>query len=290
MPTGATTGTIAVSGPNGSDQSYGAFTVDTSTAPHITSFTPTSGAAGTAVSIFGSGFTGTTQVRFNATAVNTFNVANDGKITTVVPSGATTGKISVTTPAGTDSSGSNFTVSGPKITSFSPNSGPVGTTVTIRGSHLTGVNSVRFNGTAAAFAFVNDGEVTTVVPGGATTGPISLSTPSGTATTSTFSVTGGNHARSVSLSLTRRRHLFAVGSVSVNDGYSACKQHIPVVVKRFHRGRWRWVATTSTGQDGSYRAFIPDRSGRYRSKASKIRLVNGVTCGGALSNVVRHHH
>ena len=161
--------------------------------------------------------------------------------------------------------------------------------MTLYGSNFTGVTAVRFNGVTASFAFVNAGRVTTVVPSGATTGPISLTTPSGTATTSTFTVTGGTHPRTISLSLTSGRRLFAVGSVSVNDGYAACKQHVPVVIKRFRGGRWRWVATTSTGQDGGYRAFIPDRPGRYRAKASRLRLVNGVICGGDLSNVVRHH-
>ena len=151
------------------------------------------------------------------------------------------------------------------------------------------MTSVRFNGVAASYTFVNDGTVRTVVPSGATSGPISLTTPSGTATTSTFTVTGGTHARTISLSLTRGRRLFAAGIVSVNDGYAACKQHVPVVIKRFRGGRWRWVTTTSTGHDGRYRASIPDHMGRYRAKASRIRLVNGATCSGDLSNVVRHH-
>ncbi len=79
----------------------------------------------------------------------------------------------------------------PTITSFTPTSGPVGTTVTITGTNLGGVTGVSFNGTAAVtFAGVSATSATAVVPTGATTGPISLTTPNGTATSSTnFTVT-----------------------------------------------------------------------------------------------------
>jgi hypothetical protein len=132
-----------------------------------------------------------------------------------------------------------------------------------------------------------------VVPSGATTGRVTLTTPAGTATSpGTFTVTGGVHQRSISLFLGRaatRARLFATGNVSVSDGYSACASRVPVVIKRFHRGTWRWVTTTSTGQNGSFRAPMANKRGRYRAKALKLQLVNGAVCDGRLSNVVRHH-
>ena len=75
----------------------------------------------------------------------------------------------------------------------------------------------------------------------------------------------------------------------MNDGYSACLSNVPVVIKRFHRGGWRWVTTTSTGLNGGFRNADREQAGRYRAKALKITLVNGAICGGKLSNVVRHH-
>ena len=285
VPAGATTGKITLMTPAGSASSPTAFSVVTPTAPHITGFNPNSGSVGTAVTITGSGFLGTTLVRFNGTAVSSFVVVNDGKITTTVPTGATTGKISVTNPQGTDTSGTNFTVTGPHITSFSPTSGNYGTVVTILGSKFTGVNGVKFNGTAASFTFVSDGTVTAVVPNNATTGKITLSTPSGTDTSNgTFTVLSP-HQRSISLSLTRRR-LNAFGHVNVSDGYSACSSFVPVVISRFRGGRWHWITTTSTRSDGAFRTFIPDRHGEYRAKAKRIVLVNGAICGGARSNIV----
>jgi hypothetical protein len=112
VPAGAATGAISVSGPNGSGSSSGAFTVTTnSPAPTITSFSPTSGKVGTAVTITGTNFTGATNVTFGGGATASINVASDSQITTAVPGGAKTGPISVTTPGGTAISSQSFRVS-----------------------------------------------------------------------------------------------------------------------------------------------------------------------------------
>jgi uncharacterized repeat protein (TIGR03803 family) len=70
------------------------------------------GPIGSTAEIFGQGFTGTTSVTFNGTAATTFNVASATYITAVVPSGATTGAVVVTTPNGTLKSNKNFQVIG----------------------------------------------------------------------------------------------------------------------------------------------------------------------------------
>jgi formylglycine-generating enzyme required for sulfatase activity len=79
----------------------------------------------------------------------------------------------------------------PTLTDFTPMSAPVGTLVTLTGTHFTGTTAVTFNDTAALFTVVNDTTITTTVPAGATTGKISVTTPGGTATSITaFTVTG----------------------------------------------------------------------------------------------------
>jgi cytochrome c peroxidase len=72
---------------------------------------------------------------------------------------------------------------------FSPIFGPVGTGVTITG--FTGATAVSFNGVAATFTEGPPGTITTTVPAGATTGPITVTTPSSgpLVTTTRFTVT-----------------------------------------------------------------------------------------------------
>jgi len=79
----------------------------------------------------------------------------------------------------------------PTITSFTPTSGPVGTTVTITGTNLTDITWVKFNGTVSSSVTpVSATSLKAVVPAGATTGKISIMTPGGTATSAaSFTVT-----------------------------------------------------------------------------------------------------
>jgi uncharacterized repeat protein (TIGR03803 family) len=67
-----------------------------------------------------------------------------------------------------------------------PDSGPVGAKVLIWGSNLLAASSVQFNGVAAT-GVTNSGSnyVWAIVPQGATTGPVTVTTPGGTASTQT---------------------------------------------------------------------------------------------------------
>jgi hypothetical protein len=144
--------------------------------PVITSFTPTSAKRGDTVSIFGSGFTGATTVRFGGIWAQIVN-SSDTAIRAIVDTGAT-GNVSVTTPFGTAyKAGFTFIsdttslpdTTAPVITSFTPTSGKKGTVVTIFGSHLTGVFAVRFGGVLAdSIRVVSDTVMQAVVDTGAT--------------------------------------------------------------------------------------------------------------------------
>ncbi len=69
------------------------------------------------------------------------------------------------------------------ISGFSPAGGMIGTVATVAGTSFTGVTAVAFNGVAATSFTVNsDRQLTVTVPAGATTGPISLTGPTATAT------------------------------------------------------------------------------------------------------------
>lgn len=82
-------------------------------APAVASFAPAGGPVGTAVDVHGTHLTGATSVTFNGTPDTSFVVDSDTDITAHVPSGATTGPIVVTTPNGTATSSSSFTVTVP---------------------------------------------------------------------------------------------------------------------------------------------------------------------------------
>ena len=78
-------------------------------APELTGFTPPAGPVGTSVTLSGAGFTGVTKVRFNGVAAS-FERVSDALIIAAVPSGATSGTITVITPGGTVTSSARFTV------------------------------------------------------------------------------------------------------------------------------------------------------------------------------------
>jgi large repetitive protein len=284
VPSGAVTGKITVTTPGGTATSATNFTV-TTTAPTISSFSPKSGPVGTSVRINGSGFAGATAVRFNGVSAS-FTVNTQGtRIDTKVPTGATTGKITVTTPGGTATSAANFTVTvpAPTISSFSPTSGRTGTAVTITGTAFTGATAVRFGGVRASFVVNSATQITATVPVGAVTGKISVTTPGGTGTSSmNFTVVPTFHPRSISISL--RRHLVVRGTVSAG-GFDACADDALVRIRRFVDGAWRTIATTHTNDEGFYRVRVPDRPGRYRALAPRETLGDSDICGRALSRV-----
>ena len=105
VPAGALTGSVTVTTGSTTLTSSQAFKVK----PTVTGFAPPSGPVGTVVTLTGTGLTQATKVTFNATSA-TFTVNSDTQITATVPTGATTGKIGVTTKGGTASSTGTFTV------------------------------------------------------------------------------------------------------------------------------------------------------------------------------------
>src|SRR5580698_2275641 len=107
VPAGAKTGTtIIVTTAGGTATSKAKFTV----VPEVTSFTPTSGPTGTSVTISGNSFTGTTKVTFGGVAATSYKAKSDTTVDALVPTGAVTGPIAVTTAGGTGTSTTKFTV------------------------------------------------------------------------------------------------------------------------------------------------------------------------------------
>ena len=136
---------------------------------------------GASVTITGTNFgatQGTSTVKFNGTAATPTSWSATS-IVVPVPTGATTGNL-VVHASGVDSNGISFTVlPTPSITSLSPTSGAVGTSVTITGTNFgstQGTSTVTFSGTTATPTSWSATSIVTPVPAGAVT--FSWATPS----------------------------------------------------------------------------------------------------------------
>ena len=106
VPFTATTGYVTVEFLQGS---LGSVPQKFHVLPVILSFSPGSGGVGSSVVITGNSFKGATKVAFGKNKA-VFSVDSYTQITAKVPVGAKTGKILVTTPGGTASSPTDFTV------------------------------------------------------------------------------------------------------------------------------------------------------------------------------------
>ncbi len=121
--------------------------------PAVSSFLPATACPGaTGVIITGTNFTGSTAVAFNGVQAS-FIVNSATQITATVPYSATTGTVSVTTPAGTGTSASSFTVkplpvaTGSNPTNITCNSANDGT-ITVTGSGGSGGYTFSVDGTS----------------------------------------------------------------------------------------------------------------------------------------------
>ncbi|OQW62894.1 MAG: hypothetical protein BVN28_04885 [Nitrospira sp. ST-bin4] len=168
-------------------------TRQTSSTLAIFQFTPDKGPVGTSVTIYGTGFSATpasNTVKFNGTTA-TVLTASTTVLTTTVPSGATAGTISVTVAGTTATSTATFTVGtagAPTLSSVSPGVGNYGDTVTLTGTNYDTTlinNRVAFTAAIGAVATASSTSLTVPVPASAQTGPISVSTTKGKATSST---------------------------------------------------------------------------------------------------------
>jgi len=159
----------------------------------IYEWTPNAGPAGTTVTIWGSGFSATpaqNTVQFNGTAA-AVSASSPTTLVVAVPTGATTGPISVTTPNGSATSAGAFTVGpdpAPTVTSFSPPIAVSGNTLTINGSGFQAVganNRVKVGVGPGALVTTSQTQITVTVPAGTGSGLISVATPFGIGTSPT---------------------------------------------------------------------------------------------------------
>jgi hypothetical protein len=189
VPSGATTGNVVVTVSSANSNGI-AFTVLSS--PVITGISPSSGAAGTSVTISGSNFGATSgrAINFNGGAAP-ITSWTDSSITTSVPSTAITGSLTVTNTAGVTSNGVSFAVP-LVITNLSPTSGPASILVTVTGSSFgatQGSSSLSIGSAPLTVVSWSDTQILAAVGTGTTTGTLSVHVGSNTAPGPTFTIT-----------------------------------------------------------------------------------------------------
>jgi uncharacterized repeat protein (TIGR03803 family) len=175
-------GTANSNGPSEDDGTF--FSLNIGASPFIKLVTPVySGKEETQVGILGQGFGGSSVVKFGGTAATATERTGTTFILATVPSGALTGKVTVTTGSTTLSTSATYKIT-PTLKTFAPSSGPVGTSVTITGTGLEQTTKVTIDKIAATFTVDSDSQVTAAVPAGASTGKIAVTTKGGSATSS----------------------------------------------------------------------------------------------------------
>jgi YD repeat-containing protein len=158
--------------------------ISTSTASQFAAFTINSSAS--SLTIYGTDFCSNPTVAISGKRATVTSAAAT-TIVVAIPAGAASGSVTVTCGS-TKLAAGTFTVSSngaPAITGFSPGSGAAGTSVTISGSNFnatTTSNEVAFNIAGAQVTSASSTSVVATVPAGATSGPATLTTPYGKAT------------------------------------------------------------------------------------------------------------
>ena len=173
--------------------------------PTIRGFSPTLAGKDRVVTILGTNFSNVSSVKFGGTESVRFTIVSPSQLTAVVSSG-TSGEVAVTNGAGTGRLAGFTFVPAPRISSFTPESGAIGTQITIRGQNLSRVNRVLIGGVSVPFVVNNGGEISVTIPlSGIASGFITLVSPGGMSVSSqSFAFTPPPSITSATISQSRQ--------------------------------------------------------------------------------------
>jgi IPT/TIG domain len=319
VPPGAVNGAVTVTNASGT-ASLDGFVKDNDGGgciPTVASFTPTCGPGDP-------GGTGTTEVTITGTnllqgisgagaplgadvdfapygaAAGNVISANPTTLVVEVPATAAgTQPIRITTFNSTVGEGRLFTATqfaeGTCITEVSPTSGDVGTAVTITGVGFDNVTGVEFfDGIPATFTLTSNTNttdtITTAVPFGATTGPITLLTvdaANGTSVQSADFTIGGPPVVTRDVSLKLKDALRMKGKVT-SSVTPDCTAGVSVKLQKKKKGGgWKTLKTVTTNDTGGYSSKVKNKSGKYRSVAPAT-TVGTTDCPKATSPVKKY--
>jgi alpha-tubulin suppressor-like RCC1 family protein len=233
----------------------------------LSSISPTSATAGTTITVTGTNLNGITALTVNgATALASVTSNTNTGFTFVVPAGATpgAGAVTVATGCGTTSSTAFTVLAVPVLTSFNSASSPLGSTITLNGSNLTGASAITFTGSSGnivttGFTVNAAGTQITgvIVPSGAATGNVTVTTGTGTSNGLAFTVTAPLAITSTS-PVANARAASTTGPVSVTFS-QALTSGSTAALKVFsaQQGGLRSGSSGSTSVSGSMVSFAP---------------------------------
>ncbi|HLP37437.1 FG-GAP-like repeat-containing protein [Lacibacter sp.] len=144
--------------------------------PTISSFTPTKGTQGTVMKITGTSFSDTLLITVGGIRVLSYKINSSVSVTAIVGAGSS-GDVVVTRPGGHSSKGTFTWFPPPVITSFTPQAGPVGSSITITGTGFNeGIanNVVYIGGIKAIINSASATSINITIPTGAVSGYITV--------------------------------------------------------------------------------------------------------------------
>jgi hypothetical protein len=241
----------------------------------ITEFSPSEGPIGTVVIFRGRNLETTTAVAFNGVAADSFTVVSGNEIQAIVPDSASTGRLSIANRDGIATSENIFTVVyPPTIISFEPLKAKVGTPVTIVGTNFETAKELTFNGIAdTSFIVLSNTEIEGVVPEDATTGPIRVSNPSGSITSSQSFVVEPDLVPFVSI-FTATEDSYVRSSLP-QQGHGSLPE--------------LRVRTTTVAERRTYLKFnVTGLTGEVQSAKLRLLMTNVSIAAGALYSVSNH--
>jgi uncharacterized repeat protein (TIGR03803 family)/YD repeat-containing protein len=159
-----------------------------STTFSLTDYTPKSGIVGAVVTITGTAFINPT-VSFNGIPA-TVSTSTDTSLTVAVPTGATSGPLTVTVGGQTLTAGAFNVLADPNafsVAAFTPKSAAVGNSLTITGTGFTNP-TVTINGVSAPVTASTATGITVTVPAGVTSGLVVVTVNGQAQTAGTFTV------------------------------------------------------------------------------------------------------
>ena len=270
---GALVGKIVVKNPAGTATSAGSLTLKTTASAASISASTAKGVIGDTVTVTGTNIGAATSVKLGTLDITDFTVNDVNSLSFVVPAGATDGKISVTTAAGTKVAAKAFALV-PSISSVT-SSVAIGGTVTVSGANLANASAVKL-GTKAITSFIKGAsEISFTVPAGSATGKVTVTTPGGsvisadsvtvllapTVTSVTGAKTGTKFNKGATLTITGKN---LTGATSVYVGASAVTDFTVVnsttITFTAPTNKTGKVSVTTPGGTGSSSASITTTS------------------------------